>query len=416
MDRLIEKKKWTTKKIIRIVLISVFVLFILYLIFLKDKSSKLYIDRNRITIIKVKKDKFQEFIPVDGKVLPKSTVYIDAVQGGIVEKKYVDDGAILQKGDTIIKLFNANMELTYMDQETRMYDAINNLINTKISLEQNKFYRQKEITQLNYQIDKVRADFKRKTKLFDEKLISDKEYEDTKRDFDFALKQLKISLKLKQLDSLSSIKQTLQIDNSVSRMYNNLDLLKRNLNNLYIKSSVNGQLSSFKAEIGETKAAGEHLGQIDIKNGFKLRANIDERYISRVIIGQDAEFYFSGKNYNLKINKIYTDVTNGAFQVDLLFDNMAPKSIKRGQTIQLKLKFSSAEDATIIKRGGFFQETGGKWIYIIDESGKFAYKRDIKIGRQNTIYYEVLLGLNPGEKVIVSSYEAFGDKDKLIFR
>jgi len=416
MDKVIEKKKWTTKKILNIVGISVFVIFIIWLLFFRDKSSKLYIDKSQISIATVLKDKFQEFIPIDGVVFPRNTIYIDAVQGGFVEKVYVEDGDWLEKGDTIMKLANANMELSLMEQETRIFEAINNLQNTKIGLEQNKFYRQKEIVELEYQIDQARVDFGRKEKLFQDDVISKKEYEDAKRENDFTLKQLDISIKLKKLDSISAVTRSRQINITMSRMQDNLHMLRANMENLYVKAPTDGQLSSFSVEIGETKSAGEHLGQIDMKNGFKLRANIDERYISRVYIGQEASFDFAGSSYSLVIGKIYTDVTNGSFQVDLYFEGEQPKQIKRGQTLQLRLKFSSATDAIIVKRGGFFQETGGNWIYVLDPSEDFATKRKIKIGRQNTRFYEVMEGLEPGEKVIISSYDSFGEKEKLVFK
>lgn len=416
MDRIIEKKKWTTKKILSIAAISVFVIFILYLLFFRDKSSRLYVDRNQLTVVEVQEDKFKEFIPIDGVVYPKTTVYIDAVQGGVVEAVFVEDGHLLEKGDTILKLLNTQMELNYMEQETRMLAEMNNLQNTMLSLEQNKYLRQKEITDLNYQIDKVKADFGRKEKLYREEVISEQEFEDAERDHRFTLKQLEISLKLQRIDSIATIEQQQNIKTSMERMNDNLALLRKNMENAYVKAPADGVLSSFDVEIGETKSTGQHLGQIDKENGFKLEANIDERYISRVHIGQPAEFDFAGTTYKLFINKIYTDVTNGSFQVDLLFEDEAPEHIKRGQTLQLRLIFSSETDAVIVKRGGFFQETGGNWIYVVDASGEFAYKRNIRINRQNTNYYEVMEGLQPGESVVVSSYDAFGDKDKLIFR
>jgi HlyD family secretion protein len=417
MDRIIEKKKWTVKKILTIVFLLAFGMFLIYLLFLRDKQSRLYVNAEQLSITEVKRDRFQEFIPVDGVVYPKTTIYIDAVQGGNVESVFVEDGAILKKGDTILKLNNADMELRYMDQETRMYDAINNLQNSKVNLERNQFVRQLEIVNLQAEIDRVDLDFNRKQQLYDERLISDQEYEDAKRDHELTMKQLEISLKLQRLDSISMVDQTRQINNSIQRMQNNLALLNKNLQNLFIKAPANGKLSSFSVEIGETKSAGEHLGQIDMmKDGFKLRAPIDERYISTVHLGQEAEFDFAGKTYHLEIMKIYTDVNNGSFQVDLQFTGDEPRGIKRGQTVQLRLQFSSPRDATIVKRGGFFQETGGNWVYVVDQSGEFATKRNIRLGRQNTNYYEVLEGLQPGEEVIISSYDGFGSKDKLVFR
>jgi HlyD family secretion protein len=416
MDRIIEKKKWTTSLILKIIGITVFLLFIVYLLFIRDRQSKLYIDRTQITVATVMEDKFQEFIPVDGVVFPKTTFFIDAVQGGIVEKIYVEDGAILKAGDTIMKLSNANLELSLMEQETRIFEAINNLQNTMIGLEQNKFHRQKEIVGIQYQIDQAQRDFARKKSLFQDEVISTKEYEDAEREHIFSLKQLEISLELKKLDSVSTVARSRQIETTISRMQENLDMLRLNLENLFVKAPAAGKLSSFNNEIGQTKLAGEQLGQIDMMDGFKLKANIDERYISRVYIGQEAAFDFAGQTYNLSIGKIYTDVAGGSFQVDLFFEEEEPAQIKRGQTLQLRLAFSSAADAVIVKRGGFFQTTGGNWIYVVDPSNDFAVKRTIRIGRQNTQFYEVLEGVEPGENVIISSYDAFGTKEKLVFK
>ncbi len=415
MDRAIEKKTWTTGRILTLSGAVVLTGIIIWMFFIRDNRSKLYIQKQQVTIAEVVESKFQEFIPVDGVLLPRNTVYIDAVQGGVVEEVYVEDGAMLKKGDPILKLTNANMELSYMDQETRMYDAINNLANTLINIEQLKYTRQKEITELTYQIDKLKTDFTRKEMFFNDKLISAKEFEDAKRDYEHAMNQLNISLKLKRLDSISGVRQSTQISSSMARMQNNLELLKRNMDNMTVKAPGEGKLSSFNVEIGETKTAGQHLGQIDIPGGFKVRANVDERYISRIFEGQEAEFDMGNKVYQLMIQKIYTNVANGSFQIDLVFTGDEPENIKRGQTLQLRIRFSGETDAITIRRGGFYQETGGNWIYVISPDGSSAQKRNIKIGRQNIYSYEVLEGLTPGEKVIVSSYEPFGNKEKLIF-
>ncbi len=416
MDRIIEKKKWTKGRIAAIAAAVLVLFLVVWILFIRDNRSRLYVDYNQLSIAVVEKGKFQEFIPVDGIVFPRTTIFIDAVQGGIVEEVFVEDGAMLKKGDPILKLANANMELSYMDQETRMYDAINNLANTRISLEQLRYTRQKEITQLTYEIDRLKIDFRRKEQFFKDKLISEKEYEDALRDYNYSLKQLEITLNLRKLDSISGVSQSNQIASSMQRMNNNLALLQRNMDNMTIKSPVDGKLSSFLVEIGQTKTAGEQLGQIDMMDGIKLRANIDERYISRVFTGQEAECEISGKTYSLEISKIYTNVANGSFQVDLLFKSEEPQGVKRGQTIQLKVKFSGATDALIVRRGGFFQETGGNWIYVLDKEESSAVKRAIKIGRQNTTHYELLEGLEEGDKVIISSYDNFNSREKLIFR
>lgn len=416
MDRIIEKKKWTTGKIAMIAIISLFVLFIVYLLFFRDNSSRVYVNRDQVTIATVMQDKFQEFIPIDGVVNPKTTIYIDAIMGGNVQQKYVEDGAMLAKGDTIIRLVNTNLELSYMEQETRIFEAINNLQNTRIALEQNKFVRQKEVVGIQQQMETQQAHFMRQTHLYGNNLISDLEYEESERNHRYTMKQLELSMELQRLDSISAQRRYRQIEISMDRLFNNLDLLRLSLGNLYVTAPATGKLSSFSIEVGQTANVGVHLGQIDVPGDFKLRANIDERYLSRVHIGQEAEFEFGGKRYLLTINKIYTDVTAGTFQVDLHFEYGYPPHIRRGQTIQLRLKFSGETDATIIRRGGFFQQTGGNWIYVLDATESYATKRPIRINRQNIMHYEVMEGLEPGEKVIISSYDSFGNKDRVVFR
>jgi HlyD family secretion protein len=416
MDRIIEKKRWPPKRIIAVLAILALPVLVFYLIFFRDNGSKIYVNRDQVTISTVKDELFQEFIPVDGIVFPKTTIFIDAIMGGNVQDVYVEDGAILKKGDNILKLVNTNLELSYMEQETRIFEATNNLQNSKIALEQNKFLRQKEIVSIQQQIELVSANFARMKKLYADSLISTQEYEENERSYRFTRKQLEISLELQRLDSISAYRRYGQIAISMDRLYQNLNLLHESLGNLYIKAPADGKLSSFNIEVGQTASAGEHLGQIDIPDDFKLRANIDERYISRVFLGQEAEFDLEGKSYQLAVHKIYTDVNGGSFQVDLYFEDGFPEHIKRGQTLQLKLKFSGETNAITVRRGGFYQQTGGNWIFVVDPSDGFATKRNIRINRQNTLSYEVVEGLEAGEKVITSSYEAFGNKDKVVFK
>lgn len=414
MDRPIEKKKWPLKRKLLFGSIGVIVITLIVLSVIQTSKRRTKVERAQLLIGDVISGKFREFIPIDGTVLPMNTTYIDAMQGGIVEKIYVEDGAMLMYGDTILKLQNPQMELSYMDQETRMYDAINNLQNSRVSFDQSRFLRQKDIVQISYQLDQAVRDFDRKVKLHSEKVISDKEFEDATREYNLTRKQLSISLELKKLDSLAAIEGKRQIETSITRIKSNLELLRRNLANMYVKAPSDGVLSSFEAEIGETKNAGERLGQIDVPGGYKIRANIDERYVAKVYKGQPAEFEYNGKTFSLSVRKIYTDVTNGTFQVDLIFDSITPLDVKRGQTLQLRLLFSSATDALMINRGGFFQQTGGNWIFVLNEDQTKAVKRVIRIGRQNTMQYEVLEGLKVNEKVIISSYESFGNSDELI--
>ncbi len=416
MDKIIKKKKWPPRKIASVAALSLLLMFILYLLFFRDKSSRLYVEKERITIATAEQAGFQEFIPVDGVVQPIVTIYIDAVFGGRVEEIYVRDGAIVEKGDPILKLTNATIEKDYMFQENQALEVLNNYQNTRLNLERNKFTLERQMADLEYQKEVAVSDFQRKKELHTNGHISEEEYEISAREHRIAQKRYDIAFRAMKHDSIYTHAQMIQIKESIDRMQENLQMLNENLKNLIITAPISGQLSSFQAEIGETRNSGENLGQIDVLDGFKLRARIDERYVNRTYVGQKAQFDYAGQNYELEIQKIYSNITGGAFEVDLYFTDSVPSSIRRGQTIQLRLEFSGVADAIIIPRGGFYQETGGNWIYVLDPTGSEATRRNISIGRQNIHHYEVIEGLMPGEQVIVSSYDTFGTKEKLIFR
>jgi len=416
MDRIIEKKRWTPKKIAIITAAVLFGFFIIYLLFFRDKSSRLYVDKDKISVARVEQGRFQEFIPVDGVVQPLVTIYVDAVFGGRVEEIYVRDGAMVKEGDKILRLSNLSMEMSYMQQENHALEVLNNYQNTQLNLERNKFALERQLADLDYLLDFAKKDYQRKKQFYKEGVISLEEYENAEREYNLALRRYDIAVRTMRHDSIYNVTQLAHIKESISRMQENIRLANRALENLIIRAPISGQLSSFNSEVGETKNAGENLGQIDQMDGFKLRARIDERYISRTHIGQNAEFEYGGNSYKLEISKIYSNITGGAFEVDLHFIDQAPNALRRGQTIQLRLQFSGIAEALIIPRGGFYQETGGNWIYVLDASGSQATKRRIRIGRQNIHHYEVLEGLEPGEQVVVSSYDGFGAKDRLIFR
>jgi HlyD family secretion protein len=416
MDRIIKKKKWTPARITLIVLLAALPIFLFYLIFLRDNSSRLYVDKEKISIANVMQGSFQEFIPVDGVVQPIVTIYIDAVFGGRVEEIYVRDGATVEKGTPILRLSNATIEKDYMFQENQALEVLNNYQNTRLNLERNRFILERQMADLEYQRDIATSDFNRKKGLHQNGHISQEDFEIAQREYNIAHTRYDIAFRAMQYDSVYTHTQMIQIKESIDRMQNNLEMLTENLKNLTITAPISGQLSSFNAEIGETRHSGENLGQIDVLDGFKLRARIDERYVNRTHIGQRARFTYDGQVYELEIQKIFSNISAGAFEVDLYFTDNIPQGIRRGQTLQLRLEFSGVADAIIIPRGGFYQETGGNWIYVLDASGKQATKRTIRIGRQNIHHYEVLEGLMPGEEVIVSAYDMFGGKERLIFR
>ncbi len=416
MDKIIKKKKWTPRKIGSITAVGLLVLFIVYLLFIRDKSSRIYIEKDKISISEVRQGSFQEFIPVDGVVQPMVTIYLDAVFGGRVEEIFIRDGAMVAKGEPILRLSNATIEKDYMFQENQALEVLNNYQNTRLNLERNKFTLEREMADLEYRQEIAVSDFNRKKKLYEKNHIPEEEYEKSEREYRIAKKRYDIAYRAMQHDSVYTQTQMVQIRESIDRMQDNLRMLNENLKNLTITAPISGQLSSFHPEIGETRRAGENLGQIDVLDEFKLRARIDERYVNRTFIGQKAQFDYAGENYQLEIQKIYSNIDAGAFEVDLFFTDSVPNGIRRGQTLQLRLEFSGVADAVIIPRGGFYQETGGNWIYVLDSSGKEATKRRIRIGRQNIHHYEVLEGLMPGERVITSSYDTFGNKERLIFK
>ena len=416
MDKAIKKKKWTTKKVLSIAGAAALAAFILYLLFFRDTSSRLYVDQDKMTIATVEQGHFQEFIPVDGVVQPIVTIHIDAAFGGRVEELYVRDGAILEEGDKILRLSNMQLEMSYMQQESQALEVLDRYQNTRLSLERNMFQLQRELAQLEYRLDIAEKDHERKKSFYDKDVISEEEYENAERDYHFARQNYNLGLKTLQHDSLYMATQMDQINESIDRVQDNIRMLHANLDNLIIRAPISGRLSAFNAERGETKTTGENLGQMDVLDGYKLRARIDERYINRTFVGQIATLNYGGESYELEISKIYSNITGGAFEVDLEFNGSEPEGIRRGQTIQLRLQFSGVAEALIIPRGGFYQTTGGNWIYVVDPAGSQATKRQIRIGRQNIHHYEVLEGLEPGERVVVSSYDSYGDRDRLIFR
>lgn len=416
MDRKIEKKKWTPVRIAGFGLGGAFVVFLLYSFIFADKGSKLNVEVEKINIATVTEGEFREFIPVDGRVLPIKTIRLDAIEGGNVEKKFYEGGIMIDKGDTILKLANNNLLQNFIREETQAFILINNLKNTKLSLQQNQFNLRRNLIDLDFQIDEALDAYTRGKELHADKVISEQEFLNLKRAYDRLVASRKIAVESARFDSLNAVNQIAQTEATLYRTNSNLDLIKNNLNNLYIKAPISGVLSSVNVEVGESIAPGQNIAQIDDMNGFKVRSSIDEHYISRIYDGLSGSFPFAGKDYNVVITKIYPEVTNGLFEVDMAFSDNIPDGIRRGQTLQIKLQLSENIQAVQIPRGSFYQATGGNWIFVVNEAEGVAVRRNIRLGRQNPRFYEVIEGLQPGDKVVVSSYEGYKDKDKLILK
>ncbi len=416
MDRAIEKKKWPPKKILLVSLGALFTFIILYNLIFGDHTSKFNVQIDRISIEAVQNDYFQDYITQTGTVQPISTIYLDAIEGGRVEELLIEEGTMVEAGDVILRLSNTNLHLDIMNREANLAEQINNLRNTRLSMEQNKLSLKRQLLDLNYQLSIQKRNYENSINLFKQSYISDREFEEVEEKYNYLLKNHELVLENQVADSLFREIQVSQLENSVEQMEMNLEFVRQKLDNLKVKAPVRGLLVSVNAEIGEAIGTGQRLGQIHVLDEFKIRLEIDEHYISRVNSNLVGEFDFTGNSYGLKIKKIYPEVRNGRFGVDLVFIDIIPEQIRTGQTFRVKLELGASQMALLVPRGAFYQSTGGQYIFIVDPTGKFAIKRDIRLGRMNPRYYELLEGLEEGERVIISSYDNFGRAEKLILK
>lgn len=416
MDRVIAKKKWSSKRILTIVGIAAVIALIAASYFFTSGQSKLNVDVERITISPVNKGNFKEFIPVNGVVLPLTTIYLDAMEGGRVEEKFVDDGAIMKKGQPILRLSNTDLQLGLVTQQTNVYNLLTQMQISKNAAQQNTVSKLNAMTDVESQLKEAERIYNLDKHLLEQKVIGSQEYEKAKNDYNYYLEKKRLSDRILQQDSISTGQQLTQARQSFEGSQNALDVMRQKVGDLIVRSPIDGQLTSLDAEIGQSKNKGERLGQIDVTTGYKVRVEIDEHYISRIFIGLRGDFDFNNKTYKLEIKKVFTQVTNGRFQVDMEFVEEVPKGIRRGQTLQIRLALSDETQALLLPKGGFYQQTGGNWIFKVSDDGKKAYKVDIQLGRQNPDYYEVLQGLKVGDKVVTSSYENYGNMGELVLK
>jgi len=413
VDKAIKKKRFTPQRIVTGIGILGFLAFSIYTIGIAGRQSSLNVNREKITISTVERGVFDEFIVVTGVVQPLKTYLLDAIEGGYVAHKYLDGGASVKKGDLILKLENQRLMLDFVNRETEMYDLINNLENTRLSLRQNKFTLKRALSELDFQIQQAKDEYERNTKLAADKVISEQENTRTRITYERLGKQREIEIENQKFQEENSLVQIKQLEGTLDRTRLNLTMMKQNLENLFVKAPVSGLLSRVDVEIGASITAGQNIGQIDDLNGFKMRVEVDEHYISRIFPGLEGSFEFGGNQYQLVVEKVYPEVSNGRFSVDMLFTGRIPEGIRRGQSAPVRLQLGKPADATLLPTGGFYSDTGGNWVYVLNESSSKAEKRNISLGRKNPQFYEVLSGLQPGDQVITSSYENFGEKDVL---
>ncbi len=416
MDRVIAKKYWSRKRILTIAGIAGVVLLIGASYYFTSGKSRLNVDTERITISDITKGPFQEFIPVNGIVLPLTTIYLDAIEGGRVEEKYVEDGAMMTKGQPILRLSNTDLQLGLVTQQTNVYNLLTQMQISKNAAQQNTVSKLNQMTDVESLLKEAERVYKLDKHLYEEKAIGSQEYQKALNDYNYLQQKKKLTDQILRQDSSSNQQQVTQARQSFEGSQNALNVMRQKVGDLIVRAPINGQLTSLDAEIGQSKNKGERLGQIDVLSGYKVRVDVDEHYISRIFIGLKGDFDFDNKTYKLVIKKVFTQVTNGRFQVDMEFVGDVPQGIRRGQTLQIRLALSDETQAVLLPKGGFYQQTGGNWIFKVSENGKTAYKTDIQLGRQSPDYYEVLQGLKPGEKVVTSSYENYGDMQELVLK
>ena len=417
MDRVIEKKKGIRavfrKKNIPYFLAGVFVIFVLWLL-LRDKSSTLKVDANTVTIGDVRLGEFDDYVRVSGQVQPITVVQVSLLEGGVVEEKLIEEGAMVNKGDVLVRLSNNNLSLQILQSEADLAEQENFLRNTTVTMEQEKLDLEKQRLEYTIDTERKKRKYEQYKRLDEDGLVAHEEYLQAKEDYELAVKSLELVIARQKQDSIYRSIQIGNLEESLESMRRSIQLVRQRVENLNVKSPIDGQLGSLDVILGQSIPEGTKIGQVNDLSDYKIEARIDEHYIDRVQSGLSATFERQGANFSTVVEKVYPEVTEGQFKADFYFEGERPDNIRIGQTYYLNLQLGQPTQSVYIPRGVFYQSTGGTWIYVLSEDGTRAYRRDIRIGRQNPQYYEVLEGLQPGERVIISNYENYGKSDVLI--
>lgn len=416
MDKAIEKKKGLRMKHILWIVGGLAIAFLLYTVIFSEHSSVFRAEKDKLTISNVEDGLFNDYITVIGQVEPISTIYLDVEEGGKVEEIFIEEGEMVNAGDVILRLKNNDLNTTIMNSESQLAYQANELRNTQISIEQQEINNRRSKLQIDLAVVQAERKYKQYESLYKEDLIAKEEYLRTKEDYDLSVKEQELTYQKLVQDSIFRSNQKQNMDESLENMRQNLTMARKRLGNLNVKAPADGQLGLLDAEIGQSISRGQRLGLIHILTDFKIKALIDEHYIDRVRRDLSASLERNSDNYSLNVKKVYPEVREGQFEIDMIFKGEKPDNIRTGQTYHTKLELGQSEEAILIPKGGFFQSTGGQWIYVLNENETEATKRSIRIGKQNPQYYEVLEGLTAGEKVITTNYELFGDNDKIVFK
>lgn len=409
MDRKILKPSRSFKKVKWASVIVAFIVVVVYFQSTSNTGKAMKVDSQRIAISAVTSGIFEDFIPIRARVIPAKTVYLDAIEGGRVERILVEDGVNLNAGDLIVELSNASLQLSVLGNEARVAEQLNNMRSIELSLEQNRLQHKRNLVDINYQIKLLTRQLSRENELIKTGAVSKSTYADTADTLDWYKARLALTLESQASDKKLQESQLVFLKDTALRLESNLGISRQNLANMNVRAPVNGKLSGFDFEVGQSIDKGERLGQIDTPDDFKLTALIDEFYLSRVDINQQATF----DDYQLTVSKIYPQVTNGQFEVDLQFEDQQPDGIRRGQTVQTKLTLGDSSNAILIPNGAFYQDTGGNWIFVVTADDNEAVRRPVRLGRRNNRFIEVLDGLEVGERVVTSPYTSYRDMQRL---
>ena len=417
MDIKLEKKKGLKaifqKKNLVWVGVAALALFIGWLI-LRDNSSTLRVDAQLLNVATVEQGEFNDYVRLTGSVQPMTTVQLSPLESGVVERIVAEEGTQVKRGNVILEMSNNSLSMQILQSEADLAEKQNILRNTMISMEQERLALRQEKLQLDLEVSRLKRTFEQNQSLYNDKLLAREDYLRSKEDYELAVGRRNLVLERQRQDSLYRSSQVTQMEESLLSMQRNMELIRQRVDNLKVKAPIDGEVGMLDAVLGQSLQQGANIGQVNDLTTYKVQAQIDEHYIDRITTGLVASFERQGAEYEMQLRKVYPEVRNGQFKADFRFVGDAPENIRSGQTYYLNLQLGEAAEAVLVPRGSFYQATGGKWIYVLDPSGEKAYRREIRIGRQNPQYYEVVEGLQPGEKVIVSSYDNFGDNEVLI--
>lgn len=413
MDRKIEKKKGIRPKHIIYAVSALVFIALLVKVFTGFNKSTFRAEKDKVTISTIEKGEFKDYISLIGTVEPITSIYLDVEEGGKVLEKVIDEGEMVKKGDVIVRLKNNDLNLQILNTESQLAYQTNELRNTLIGMETQKINNKQQLLSIDYEIIKLKRNYEQNNALYEKGFISKEEYLISKSNYEYAVKDRELRFEKMIQDSIFRENQKAQMNSSLVNMQQNLRMVRERLDNLNIKAPADGQLGSLNIEIGQNINRGERIGELHILDNFKVVAEVDEHYIDRVSRDLSASFERQDRQFAIDVKKVYPEVRDGRFKVDLLFRSEIPDNLRTGQTYHIKLELGEPVNAVLVPRGGFFQSTGGQWIFVVDNAGKYAEKRTIQIGRQNPVYYEVINGLEPGEQVITSSYEIFGNNERV---